>query len=233
MKKGILHFALATLCITACITAMPVMANVIYSFHHIGESEDPAGTSIIVGENSLFVEASYFAEGETLFKFINTGGYPEPYNSHFIRGVYFYDGVLSEIASLVDADQSYGGLDGHPDVDFSEGASNATGFTKSVKLVPGYELVGDADNDPGAFNGVHPDEWLGVVFRHNGTFNDVISGLNNNDIIIGIHVGGFGEDDYSEKFVTYNTPASGAVLLGGIGIVLVGWLRRRGAFIRS
>ncbi|MHC4412736.1 MAG: hypothetical protein ACYSW6_07170, partial [Planctomycetota bacterium] len=119
--------------------------------------------------------------------------------------------------------------DGHPDVDFSEGASNATGFTNSVKLVPGYELVGDADNDPSAFNGAHPGEWLGVVFRHYGTFNDVISGLNNNDIIIGIHVGGFGEGDYSEKFVTY-IPASGAVLLGGIGVGLVAWLRKSRMF---
>ncbi len=222
MKKLVLYLALALL----CSLSMPAQANVTYTYGFYGvTNNDPTGTSITVGETYLSVDVSEFASGEVLFEFNNEVGSPAPYDRYFIRGVYFYDGVLLGIASLVDADQSYEGLTNDSDVDFSEDASNANGFTSSVKLVTAYELMGDADNDPGAANGVQPGEWLGVVFTHDGTFDDVIAGLNSGQIIVGIHVGGFGEDDYSEKFVTI--PAPGAILLGSIGVGLVGWLRRR------
>ena len=223
MKKLVLYLAIATL----CSLSIPAEANETYAFYGV-TTNDPTGTSITVGETYLSVDVSVFAPGEVLFEFNNEVGSPAPYDRYFIKGVYFYDGVLLGIASLIDADDPTGGPYGDSEVDFTEDASNANGFTNSVELVAGYELKGDADNDPGADNGVQPGEWLGVVFTHNGTFDQVITGLNNNDIIIGIHVGGFGteEQDYSEKFTTV-IPTPGAVLLGSIGVGLVGWLRRR------
>ncbi len=225
MKRFVLSLVLATL----CVLSMPAEANVTYTYGFYGvTNNDLTGTSITVGETYLSVDVSEFASGEVLFEFNNEVGSSAPYDRYFIKGVYFYDGVLLEIASLIDSDDPTGGPYGDSGVDFTEDASNATGFAESVKLVTGYELKGDADNDTSADNGVQPGERLGVVFKHDGTFDDVITGLNNNDIIIGIHVGGFGteEQDYSEKFTTV-IPAPGAILLGGIGVGLVGWLRRR------
>lgn len=221
MQKLIVMTALLVL----CAVPVPTEAVVTYTYNFYGvTTNDPSGESIIAGESSLFVDVTApFGPQEVLFTFRNTGADSDPYDSYFIRGVYFYDGTLLEIASLIDADDSYESMTGDPDVDFSLGANNANGFTNSVKLVAGYELVGDAGIDSPAAYGVQPGEWLGVVFTHSGTFDQVITGLNNGSIIIGIHVAGFGE--YSEKFTTI--PVPGAILLGGIGIGLVGWLRRR------
>ena len=75
---------------------------------------------------------------------------------------------------------------------------------------------------------------MGALFnlRVGQTFDDVISGLNDGTILIGIHVGGFGNGDYSDSFVNNPEPipAPGAILLGGIGVALVAWLRRRRTF---
>jgi len=216
--------------------SIPAQAAVTYSFECI-TTNDPSGYSAHVGEASLFVDVSkpFEASEQTLFTFRNELGFDSPYDSYFIKGVYFYDGALLGIESLIDSDDPDEGPYGDSGVDFTEGASEPVSpedlLPGARKLVAGFEVVGDADNDPGAANGVQPGEWLGVLFnlRVGQTFDDVISGLNDGTILIGIHVGGFGNGDYSDSFVNNPEPipAPGAILLGGIGVALVAWLRRR------
>ena len=223
MKKLVLYLALATLCAFSTL----VVAGPTYSFVRVDEFNNADDADI--GEAQMFVEVTKpFATSEqTLFTFTNIG--PEP---SFIADVYFFDGVLLEIASLIDDDETTGGLPVDPEVDFSEDASNANGFENSVikKLVTGftYDNVGDTDSD-GSQTGVHPGESLGVLFTltTTSTYDNVLTGLDSGEIVIGIKVQGY-ESEGSEHFVNNGViPAPGAIVLGGIGIGLVGWLRRR------
>lgn len=212
-------------------------ASVTYSFDHIPE-EDDVSVNIedgLIGESQLFVEVSKVIDPDddseqVLFTFINTGDEP-----CFIAGVYFYDGVLLDIAALIDADEGVTYLPaGDEDVDFDENAligDPGKGISDYIgKLVVGYEMVDDAEADnPSPTWGVNPDESLGVLFdlTTGSEYDDVLAGLDSGLILIAITVQGF-DSEGSEGFINNGVvPAPGAVLLGSIGVSLVGWLRRR------
>jgi len=203
--------------------------NVTYSFKCI-TGDDPTGNAGSVGENAFFVDVSDPDAGQVLFTFGVLEGYPYPpagSTAYYIDGVYLHDTTVAGAAvlgaaQLIDADTG-----GDPDVDFDTPATpgHLPSFDPGAY---GVSLVYQADADPPpSQNGVSPGESLGVLFDllDGKTYSDVIAGMNSLEIIAGVKAQGFGEDDYSESFITI--PAPGAILLGSIGVGLVGWLRRR------
>lgn len=236
MRKSIMCFTFAVLCAFSA----SVAAGTTYSFKHVLEDGDtPAQIADgQTGESQLFVDVSkpFAGTEQTLFTFRNIGS-----ESCFIGGVYFYDGVLLRIAELIDNDQTIGGLVGDPLVDFEENTitdpTKLKGPGGLKNLVSGFEMVGQPDADsPGTLkDGVDPGESLGVLFdlTSGSTYTDVLAGIDNGLIAIGLHVQGFDPDgrDNSEGFINNGrtTPAPGAIMLGSIGAGCVGWLRRRRA----
>jgi len=205
--------SLASLCPTA-------QANLTYIFKDIITNEtNPANATI--GEAQLFVDVlavtDPLATGDVFFRFRNVGNH-----ACSITDVYFDDGALLGISSLVNG----------PGVSFSPGASPPD-LPRGNELDPPFVttagFLADSTTPHLQQNGVNPTEWLEVHFDllPGKSYGDVIDSLSDGSLRIGIHVQAF-PDGGSESFVNNGViPAPGAIALGSIGVVLVGFLRRR------
>lgn len=226
-KLLIVNIVIVTLVLAVFCTSLE--ANVTYSFTGIVTSETNLG-DIAIGEAQLFVDVLDAGSNKVLFNFRNAG--PAPC---FIRGVYFDDGTLFGMALIIDASNG-----GDPGVDFSQGASPGQlpgGNEISPPFIVTEGFLSDADSPGTNKDGVDPYESLGVVFdlKTGMDYDDVLYALSipsdtDNGLRIGLKVQGFDpeDEDRSASFVNNGViPAPGAILLGGIGVGLVGWLRRR------
>lgn len=205
----------------ACVAGLAARADILtYTFQCITNNNP---YSCAIGEAQLFVDVVGYPQtvpigsdeygpssaGQVLFRFFNTG----PLAS-VITGVYFDNGSLSALGSLI-------GMDG---VKFSPKGS-PTDLPGGNSLSPPFNATFWATADqPPSKNGVGPDEALGVLFTLGAgrTWDDVIEALGSGDLRIGIHVQAFPEG-YSESFVNGGVvPEPAAILLVGSVLLILG-----------
>lgn len=191
-------------------------ATATYQFACVPNVESPDNCQI--AQSQILMEVSEVSAHEVAFKFSNSGS-----GSSSVEGVYFDNGTLLGISSLIDSDEG-GGLAG---VDFTSGSASPPELPRASNLTPKFETTAGflADSDaPVVKNGINPDEWLMVVFalQSNGTYADVIRELGTGEVRVGLHVIGF-EGGGSESLINDRDalapvplPASAWLLLSGL-----------------
>jgi len=214
--------------IAAVMLAIGIPAKANFTVHYVG---NPVwGTNdtgdMAAAQSQIFADVSALGGTQVLFDFRNNGPV-----ACSLTDIYFRDGNIIQFNYLIDRDENGGDLG----VDFSEGATPP----EPPQGGGGWTSFFTTDSDPqpggvmlnGVNNGDPTGEVLGIVFDLSGgqTINDLEDAFKTHDVETAIHVQGFLPQG-SEWLVNNGViPAPGAVLLAGIGVGLVGFLRRRRA----
>ncbi len=199
--------------IALVLTAGIVSAGPTYFFSNISNN-NPINAA--TGEAQLSVELLDLGGGAVKFLFNNAG--PNPSS---IADIYFDTGLSGALSGPISFVDSLG------TVSFSAGAAPGN-LPGGIPYGFSSDLSADSDA-PVQPNGVNPGEQIGLALT--GNFADVTNHLNAGDLRIGLHVQGFANGG-SESFINKTSaptavPAPGSVLLAGIGISFVGFLRKR------
>ncbi len=202
--------AIAALVI-ATLTASAAEAGWTYDFYGITRNST-ANTS--TGEQQLSVRVRGLRRNRVELQFRNTG-----LEASSITDVYLDDrnSVFSSIRRIKNSDG----------VSFSQGAAPGNLPGGNNLLDPFQSTMGlNADSDPPVqHNGVNPGEKLSIVFNlaSGKRFWDVISGIQNSVLRIGLHVQGFANGG-SESFVNVNpkNPDGPPIVPEPTGLALAG-----------
>jgi len=179
-------------------------------------------TDCTIGEAQFSVDVIDYGSSQVLFNINNSG--PEQSS---IRGVYFDDGTLLGISTIIDTQNG-----GSAGVDFMQDMSspNMPGWDQ---VIPTFEATASFTSvavNPSAHNGINEFETLGIVFDLQAglSFFDVINDLETGALRIGLHAIDFA-DTGSESFVnTSPVPVPAAVWLFCSGLIgLLGLAKRR------
>ncbi len=217
MRKEAWTIWFPLLCFAICGSSL--RANIVYQLEVFTSNEEVAmyrqyHESL---DLNLYVEVSNGENDQVNFTFYNENSIDSS-----IARIYFSDGggLLIDIADITDG----------PGTSFSRLARPGNlprGNTFEPPFMTADGLSADSA-PPLPHNGVNPGEWVRFTLNNNGTFENVIDGLNTGSIRVGVHVIGTGLPDGSGVTAVVVPEPATVILLGTAGLWI--FTRKRRSF---